>query len=136
MIAQTPTALSLPLRTPKPTSRARVIAPAEIRPRFTTDGSAELEQHVARTCEKIAAGVRGIVSARRLEGLLLGSTSTRAAETSPAPVVVVRDRQARRETTRQVRLLAGGTKVPAQRAVGAGQDVTFTSARGSATAVD
>lgn len=39
---------------------------------FTVDGSAELEQHLARSCAKIAAGVRGIVSATRLEGLLLG----------------------------------------------------------------
>lgn len=38
---------------------------------FTVDGSDELERHLGRTCEKIAAGVRGIVGARRLEGLLL-----------------------------------------------------------------
>ena len=72
MIAHTPSALSLPLRTPRFTPRAPVRAPLDDSPRFTTDGSLELEQHLARICEKIAAGVRGLVSSGRLEGLLLG----------------------------------------------------------------
>jgi hypothetical protein len=71
MIAQTPTALTLPLRTPRATNRTPLY-PADIAPRFTVDGSRELEQHLALTCAKIGAGIRGIVSARRLEGLLLG----------------------------------------------------------------
>lgn len=41
-------------------------------PRFTVDGSAELEAHLARTCERIAAGVRGLVPSQKLEALLLG----------------------------------------------------------------
>lgn len=40
--------------------------------RFTVDGSDELEQHLARTCEKIAAGVRGLIPGRRLQAVLLG----------------------------------------------------------------
>jgi hypothetical protein len=40
--------------------------------RFTVDGSRELETHLAKTCEKIAAGVRGLIPARRLEAILLG----------------------------------------------------------------
>src|SRR5438874_7581427 len=71
MITHTPTALSLPLRTPRITARAPNRPPVEICPRFTTDGGRELEQHLARTCEKIAAGIGGLVSSRRLEGLLL-----------------------------------------------------------------
>lgn len=39
---------------------------------FTLDGSLDLEQHLAHSCRRIAAGVRGIVSDERLEGLLLG----------------------------------------------------------------
>lgn len=72
MIAQTPIALSLPRRTPQIRARAKIHAPTDIRPRFTTDGAPELEQHLAQICEKIAAGVRGLVSPQRLEGLLLG----------------------------------------------------------------
>ncbi len=40
--------------------------------RFTLDGSAELEAHLARTCEKIAAGLRGLLPAGKLEAVLLG----------------------------------------------------------------
>src|SRR4051812_44747545 len=40
--------------------------------RFTLDGSEELEQHVALACEKVRAGVVALVSAERLEALLLG----------------------------------------------------------------
>src|SRR6266545_2727283 len=40
--------------------------------RFTLDGGAELEEHLAHTCESVLAGVRGIIPARKLEALLLG----------------------------------------------------------------
>ncbi len=40
--------------------------------RFTLDGSAELEAHLARSCAKIAAGIRGLIPARKLEAVLLG----------------------------------------------------------------
>lgn len=45
---------------------------AEPPPRFTVDGDAALEQHLATTCERIAAGLRGLLPARRLEAVLLG----------------------------------------------------------------
>ncbi|MES2693365.1 MAG: hypothetical protein V4773_07825 [Verrucomicrobiota bacterium] len=41
-------------------------------PRFTVDGSAQLEEHLARTCAKIGAGIRGLVPAAKLEAVLLG----------------------------------------------------------------
>ncbi len=41
-------------------------------PRFTLDGSAELEAHLARTCERIAAGIHGLVPSQKLEAVLLG----------------------------------------------------------------
>ncbi len=41
-------------------------------PRFTADGSTALEQHLAHTCANIAAGIRGLVPARKLEAVLLG----------------------------------------------------------------
>lgn len=63
--------LSLPLRTPSPVARIPVRAP-ESRPRFTLDGSRELEDHLDRTCARIAAGVRGLIPRRRLEAILLG----------------------------------------------------------------
>lgn len=40
--------------------------------RFTLDGDAALEAHLQRTCERIRAGVRGLVPADRLQGLVLG----------------------------------------------------------------
>ncbi len=72
MIAQTPTALTLPLRTAHATPRPAIVPPSEIVPRFTVDGARALEAHLARTCAKIAAGVRGLVPRGRLEALLLG----------------------------------------------------------------
>jgi hypothetical protein len=53
-------------------ARAPVVAPDIVEPRFTLDGSAELEQHLALTCSKIAAGLRGLLPARKLEAVLLG----------------------------------------------------------------
>ena len=68
-----PVALSLPLRTPRPAARPPLLrtCPADLA-RFTVDGSPELEQHLARTCERISAGVRGLVPRRTLETILLG----------------------------------------------------------------
>src|SRR5215510_5259112 len=40
--------------------------------RFTIDGSDTLEQHLARVCDEVLAGVREIVPPRRLEAVLLG----------------------------------------------------------------
>ena len=40
--------------------------------RFTHDGSPELESHLQQTCELVLAGVRRLIPADRLEGLLLG----------------------------------------------------------------
>src|SRR5439155_17495371 len=41
-------------------------------PRFTLDGGAELENHLARTCQQVLAGVQSIVPAEKLEAILLG----------------------------------------------------------------
>ncbi len=41
-------------------------------PRFTMDGSDALERHLAATCERVAEGVRALVPAAKLEGVLLG----------------------------------------------------------------
>jgi len=39
--------------------------------RFTIDGSADLEQHLAETCSRVRDGVRRIIPAHQLEGLAL-----------------------------------------------------------------
>ena len=46
--------------------------PASEEPRFTIDGSPQLEAHLARTCEKIAAALHGMLPPRKLEAVLLG----------------------------------------------------------------
>ena len=40
--------------------------------RFTLDGSDDLEEHLAQTCENVLAGIRALVPAKRLEAILLG----------------------------------------------------------------
>jgi len=40
--------------------------------RFTIDGSAALEAHLAATCQKVLAGVKSLVPAGKLEGIALG----------------------------------------------------------------
>lgn len=40
--------------------------------RFTLDGDAGLEQHLARACERVLSGVRGLIPATKLEAVLLG----------------------------------------------------------------
>jgi len=40
--------------------------------RFTLDGSAELENHLARICEKVLAGVQALIPEKKLEALVLG----------------------------------------------------------------
>src|SRR5688572_19525745 len=68
-----PPALTLPLRTARANVRAPVIPPeVDLQSRFTTDGSRDLEQHLARTCAKIAAGIRGLVPESKLEAVILG----------------------------------------------------------------
>ena len=41
-------------------------------PRFTIDGSPALESHLAQTCDQVLAGVRQLVPAAQLDGVLLG----------------------------------------------------------------
>ncbi|MEO6183909.1 MAG: hypothetical protein ABIP71_12560 [Verrucomicrobiota bacterium] len=43
-----------------------------MKPRFTIDGDDALEQHLAKTCDRVAADVRKIFPNGRLEALLLG----------------------------------------------------------------
>jgi hypothetical protein len=40
--------------------------------RFTIDGSGALESHLAAVCEKVLAGVKSLVPAAKLDGILLG----------------------------------------------------------------
>ena len=40
--------------------------------RFTLDGSADLERHLASVCEKVRAEVRALIPSAKLDGLLLG----------------------------------------------------------------
>ncbi len=40
--------------------------------RFTIDGSDALESHLAATCEKVLSGVKSLVPAAKLDGILLG----------------------------------------------------------------
>jgi hypothetical protein len=47
-------------------------APSAPSGRFTLDGSAELEQHLARMCEQLVRAIRGLIPAARLEAILLG----------------------------------------------------------------
>ncbi|HVU36428.1 MAG TPA: hypothetical protein VHE61_23520 [Opitutaceae bacterium] len=65
-------ALSLPLRTPRNRRPNQAVRPREEGDRFTLDGDAQLEAHLARTCDRIAAGIGGLLPRSRLEGLLLG----------------------------------------------------------------
>lgn len=68
-----PAALTLPLRNARGSARAPVLPPeADPTPRFTADGNAELERHLAHTCARIGAGVRGLIPPARLEAVLLG----------------------------------------------------------------
>jgi hypothetical protein len=43
-----------------------------VRPRFTVDGDAALEDHLAAMCDRIADGIRGLIPARLIDGVLLG----------------------------------------------------------------
>lgn len=47
-----------------------MIAPTP--PRFTIDGDDALEAHLARTCDRVLSGIRGLIPAARLEAVLLG----------------------------------------------------------------
>lgn len=68
-----PPALSLPLRTPQPSVRQPLVFTREPdAARFTVDGSPELERHLAGTCQRIAAGLRGLIPRSKLETILLG----------------------------------------------------------------
>lgn len=71
--SSSPAALTLPLRTPRSAARAPVVVPElDVQPHFTADGSRDLEQHLARSCAKIGAGIRGLVPPHKLECVLLG----------------------------------------------------------------
>jgi hypothetical protein len=66
------TAHLLPFRRPAPPpapDREALALPVR---RFTVDGGAGLEEHLGRTCGKIAAGIRGLIPGRKLEAILLG----------------------------------------------------------------
>ncbi len=60
------------------TSRAAVVrfplhaAEPEASRRFTLDGDAALERHLAGACERVFSGVRGLIPAAKLEAVLLG----------------------------------------------------------------
>ncbi len=54
------------------TSSQTQAAPPARAARFTIDGDDELELHLARVCERVLSGVRGLIPDRRLEALLLG----------------------------------------------------------------
>ena len=62
----------LPVATAFCGSLPRVSIVRSATPRFTADGGPELEQHLERTCEKIAAGIRGLIPRPKLEAVLLG----------------------------------------------------------------
>ncbi len=68
MSAPVTTPLPLPVTVPDVTPAA--MRPS--RPRFTIDGDTALEEHLTATCERIAAGLRGLLPPRKLEAVLLG----------------------------------------------------------------
>ncbi len=51
---------------------AAPLAAATAAPRFTLDGDHALELHLARACERVLSGVRGLIPAEKLEAVLLG----------------------------------------------------------------
>ena len=58
-------------RTFPPASRQRDL-PVSSALRFTPDGSAELEDHLARICQSVRAGVQSLVPEEKIEAILLG----------------------------------------------------------------
>lgn len=70
--------MTAPASTRAPPERSRDAATAPparddpAAPRFTLDGDNALEQHLERTCARIAAGLRGLLPARRLQAVMLG----------------------------------------------------------------
>lgn len=69
MTTELPT-IVLPARAPSPIARATVAAPP--RRRFTVDGSVPLENHLAQTCGRIAAGLRSLLPRSKLVAVVLG----------------------------------------------------------------
>lgn len=53
-------------------SRAAPAAATAPAARFTLDGDEGLERHLAQTCARVLSGIRGLIPADRLEGVLLG----------------------------------------------------------------
>ncbi len=47
-------------------------SPFATSPRFTLDGDAALETHLAQTCARVVSGIRGLVPASKFEAVLLG----------------------------------------------------------------
>jgi len=43
-----------------------------VAPRFTLDGDAALEHHLAQTCARVLSGIRGLIPSGKLEAVLLG----------------------------------------------------------------
>lgn len=65
---------NFPVEPPPASSHLPHIANVAAEPstRFTLDGDLALEEHLSLTCDRIADGIRGLIPARTLEGLLLG----------------------------------------------------------------
>lgn len=68
-----------PLATPSTNEAAHsrlaqppVSSPRAARLRFTLDGDAALENHLTLLCQRIAAGLRGLLPARKIQAVLLG----------------------------------------------------------------
>ena len=53
-------------------TRASSSAKEKPRQRFTLDGGDALEKHLADTCDKIRAGIQGLIPPKRLQAILLG----------------------------------------------------------------
>jgi hypothetical protein len=60
------------LSVPPPATVARATVAAPPRLRFTVDGSVRLENHLAQTCARIAAGLRSLLPRRKLVAIVLG----------------------------------------------------------------
>lgn len=70
MMAETENSTAIPLAPPP--AQESPLRPSERASRFTLDGDEALERHLARTCEQVLSGVRGLIPAGKLEAVLLG----------------------------------------------------------------
>ena len=72
MLAHSSSTLPIPTITGRAIERVPVAIASDATARFTLDGDNELEQYLTRTCDKIAAGLRGLIPRRKLDAILLG----------------------------------------------------------------